>query len=72
MALIKLNHALVRKLMEKSLIRPIELARMMRISRQQVHYLMYRGGVKHARDLAEIFDVKRSDLLVKSDGKKRQ
>ena len=72
MSLNTLNHSLVRSLMEKSLIRPVDLARKMRVTRQLVNYIMCHGGVKYARDLADIFDVTRSDLLVKSERNRKR
>jgi hypothetical protein len=71
MSFIKLNHNLLRTLMKKSLLRPVDLAKRMRIQRQMVNYIIHHGGVKYANDLAAIFNCKRSDLLVHEERRVR-
>lgn len=67
MALIKLNHQLVRTLMTKAFMRPIDLAARMKKSKQMTNYIIHRGGMQYARDLAKIFKCDRLDLLTRPE-----
>ncbi len=64
MALIKLNNALVISLMAKHFMRPADLAIALGKTKQMTNYIIHRGGMQYATRLAEIFNCKRTDLLV--------
>jgi len=64
MAFTQLNHRRVQQEMGKLLMRPIDLAKILKVDRQLVHYIMYRGGAKYADKLAKIFGCKRTELLI--------
>ena len=65
MALIKLNHQLVRALMTKAFMRPIDLAERMKKSKQMTSYIIHRGGMQYATALAKIFKCDRLELLTR-------
>ena len=67
MATIKLNHQLVRALMTKAFMRPIDLAARMKKSKQMTNYIIHRGGMQYAKDLAKIFKCDRLDLLTRPE-----
>jgi hypothetical protein len=63
MALIKLNHEKIRDLMACTATRPADLAKSLEFSRQLTHYILHKGGRKHARAIADFFKCKEADLL---------
>ena len=64
MALVRLNNQLIQELMKQKLMRPIDLAKTLGISRQLVNHVIYHGGMKYVARLAVLFDCKVSDLLI--------
>ena len=64
MAYTKLNHIKVRQEMGNLLIRPIDLAKMLKVDRQLANYVIWHGGAKYADRLAKIFGCRKNDLLV--------
>lgn len=65
----KLNHRKVQQEMGKLLMRPVDLAKKLKVARQNVNYILYHGGAKYADKLAKIFCCKREDLLVVNTGR---
>lgn len=64
MARLKLNVELVERQRRRMGIRPVELARLMGMSRQAYYEMIKNGSAIRAERLAEIFDLER-DALVK-------
>ncbi len=67
MALIKLNHKIVKALMTKAFMRPIDLAKRLKKSKQITNYIIHRGGMQYATGLAKIFKCSRFDLLIRPE-----
>ena len=61
---IRLDHDKIKSLMETNGIRPIDVAKRLRISRQLANYILHVGGVKWASRLANIFKITRNDLII--------
>jgi hypothetical protein len=64
MALIKLNNDYVRDLMARARMRPVDMARVLGVSKQLANHIIHHGGVSYAASLARIFDKKEIELLV--------
>lgn len=64
MAFEKLNHTKVLAEMYRLKMRPSDLAKRLKISRQLANYVIYKGGRKHAFRLAKLFGCKKEDLIV--------
>jgi hypothetical protein len=71
MSLLKLNHNLVKSIMARMKMRPIDLAYKLRVDRQRVNYIIHHGGFSFADDLAKVFRCRRDDLLVATPSKAR-
>lgn len=61
---IRLDHDKLISLMETNGVRPIDIAKRLRISRQLANYILHVGGVKWASKLANIFNLTRNDLII--------
>ena len=64
MAYTKLNHRRVQQEMDRLLMRPIDLAKILKVDRQLANYVIWHGGAKYADRLAKIFSCTKNDLLV--------
>ena len=67
MASIKLNHQLVKDLMAKRFMRAVDLSKRLKKSPQMTNYIIHRGGMQYAKDLAKIFKCDRLDLLTRPE-----
>lgn len=72
MELIRLDHEAVRGLARAKKMRPVDIARQLGVSRQLGHYILHKGGLKHAAALARLFDVRVSELLKSSEGGRKR
>ena len=71
MALIRLNHRMVRYKMTKQLMRPVDLADKLGVSRQMANHIIHHAGLKYAQELATMFNCRVSDLLIPIRGEPR-
>lgn len=64
MAHVQLNHEVVNYMMRQKIWRPVDLARQLGVSKQQVNFILKKGGLKHAPRLAELFGCTEDELKV--------
>jgi hypothetical protein len=64
MASIKLNHKIVNQKMKQMGYRPVDLSKKLKVSRQMVNYILYKGGVLYAGRLAQILKCDKDDIII--------
>ncbi len=74
--LIRLNHKIVQQKMDEHLLRPIDLAGKLGVASQMANFILHKGGLQYAPELAKIFDCRVAELLItwpkKPNNKKRK
>jgi plasmid maintenance system antidote protein VapI len=66
----KLDHKKVAKYMKELNIRPADIAKKLRVTRQNCNHILHVGGMKHVIQLAKIFKCTKEELIIDTTPKK--